>query len=79
MKPHLDFEKPLVELEERIEALKQAGRGRRLRHETDLKKLEARALKLRKKIYTGLTRWQKTQLSRHPHPEHLHRIRGAPR
>jgi acetyl-CoA carboxylase carboxyl transferase subunit alpha len=66
MKPHLDFEKPLVELEERIAALRQARRGHRSRYEAQLKKLEASARKLRKKIYGGLSRWQKTQLSRHP-------------
>ncbi len=65
MKPCLDFEKPLVELEERIEALRRSAPGR-ASAQAELRSLEARAERLRSKIFAGLTSWQKTQLSRHP-------------
>jgi len=65
MKPCLDFEKPLVELEERIEALRGSAPGRPSA-QAELRALEARAERLRARIYAGLTSWQKTQLSRHP-------------
>ena len=66
MKPHLDFEKPLVELEQRIEILRRARGAAATRQQRELEKLENRATKLRNKIYGGLSSWQKTQLSRHP-------------
>jgi acetyl-CoA carboxylase carboxyl transferase subunit alpha len=66
MKPTLDFEKPLAEMEERIEALRHAASGAGPRVRGELRALEEKAEKLRRKIYSGLTSWQKTQLSRHP-------------
>ena len=66
MKPHLDFEEPLVEIEERIEDLRAAAVGGDPRAKDEMRRLEAKAEKLRAKIYSGLTSWQKTQLARHP-------------
>jgi acetyl-CoA carboxylase carboxyl transferase subunit alpha len=62
---HLDFERPLVELEQRIHELKaiamhEAG------IELQIRKLEDRAERLRREIYDDLSVWQKVQLSRHP-------------
>jgi acetyl-CoA carboxylase carboxyl transferase subunit alpha len=62
---HLDFEKPIVELEERIRELRLYGVGD-VGFEAELLKLEERAVSLSKKIYADLTIWQKVQLSRHP-------------
>lgn len=60
---HLEFEKPLVELEERIRALKAvSGDG----IDAQLRKLEERAQRLSRDIYEDLSVWQKVQLSRHP-------------
>src|SRR5688500_13817007 len=62
---HLDFERPLVELEQRIHELKAIAM-----HEQgidlQIRKLEDRAEKLRREIYDDLSVWQKVQLSRHP-------------
>jgi acetyl-CoA carboxylase carboxyl transferase subunit alpha len=62
---HLDFEKPLVELEERIRELKVYG-VRETGFEGELRRLEERVEHLQREIYGQLTVWQKVQLSRHP-------------
>ncbi|NQV74273.1 acetyl-CoA carboxylase carboxyltransferase subunit alpha [bacterium] len=63
----LDFEKPLFELEQKLEEM------RAIRNEdasTELKKsltaLESRVEELRVSIYNNLTRWQRVQIARHP-------------
>jgi len=60
----LPFEKPLVELERRLQELKEFGSGSRVQGE--IKKLEKRTHKLRDEIFRGLSRWQVVQLARHP-------------
>src|SRR5262245_49046626 len=60
----LDFERPLVELENKIAALKALAGGELLAAE--IKVLEKRASRLRAEIFAKLTPWQKVQLSRHP-------------
>lgn len=62
---HLDFEKPLVDLEERIRNLKSLS-GTEGGIDAQVRKLEQRAKKLQQDIYDDLTVWQKVQLSRHP-------------
>ena len=60
----LDFEKPIVELEQKIEEMsKYAGS---LDIAEEVKALEEKALHLRQDIFSKLTRWQKVQLARHP-------------
>jgi len=60
----LDFEKPLVELEQKIRELKEYS-TEKVDFSTEIKKLEKKADKLREEIFTNLTRWQRTQLARH--------------
>jgi acetyl-CoA carboxylase carboxyl transferase subunit alpha len=62
---HLEFEKPLVELEDRIRELKVYG-VRDTGFEGELRRLEERVEHLQREIYDQLTVWQKVQLSRHP-------------
>ena len=67
---YLDFEKPLVELEEQIEELKAvAGDGTQFAGQ--LAELEDRARRLRAEIFHELSPWQKVQLSRHPSRPYL--------
>lgn len=63
---HLDFEAPLVELEQRIEALKAVSDEAVDGIAEQIEQLEARARELRGSLYAELTVWQKVQLSRHP-------------
>ena len=69
--PWLDFEKPVVELEQKIAELKSHAQGENLAIEKELAPLEARAEKLRHKVYDNLTRYQRVQLARHPRRPYL--------
>jgi len=62
----LDFEKPLVELEEKLAEMRQLNEETQedLSHEIDA--LEERVDTLRTSIYRNLTRWQRVQIARHP-------------
>jgi acetyl-CoA carboxylase carboxyl transferase subunit alpha len=64
--PWLDFERPLVELEKKIEELRLIAGNGDLALGAELKQLEKRAEKLREDIYRRLTPYQKVQLARHP-------------
>ncbi len=57
----LDFEKPIVELEEKIRELS-GVQG----IDDELERLKEQCEKLKKKVYSNLTRWQRVQLARHP-------------
>jgi len=63
--PMLDFERPVVELERKIEELVRVSGGATELH-PQITLLEARARELQQKIFAELTPWQKVQLSRHP-------------
>jgi len=61
----LPFEKPLVELLDRVAKLRASlGQDPTLRHE--LERMEAQAAQVARVIFAGLNPWQKVQLSRHP-------------
>ncbi|MBI1804273.1 MAG: acetyl-CoA carboxylase carboxyltransferase subunit alpha [Ignavibacteriae bacterium] len=60
----LEFEKPIIELEQKIEELRKYSDS--LDVEEEIHDLEENVRQLQKSIYTGLTRWQKVQLARHP-------------
>ena len=64
----LDFEEPLLELENRIAALQAEDDSPRVREE--IAKLEERLHRQRQKTYASLTAWQRTQLARHPKRPH---------
>jgi len=61
----LEFEKPLLELERKIDELKQLSSGGTADFGDELTKLERKARKLQTEIFSDLTRWQVVQLSRH--------------
>lgn len=60
----LDFEKPIVELEQKIEEMRRVVDELDIAPEIDA--LERKVDDLRSSVYTNLTRWQKVQLARHP-------------
>ncbi|MCH7761526.1 acetyl-CoA carboxylase carboxyltransferase subunit alpha [candidate division TA06 bacterium] len=62
----LDFERPIVELERHIEELRIIGTQGEFEVKEEIERLEKKAVKLRKEVYTNLTPWQRVQLSRHP-------------
>src|SRR5207237_217897 len=69
--PWLDFERPIVELEVKIQDIRAHAAGTDLALEKELAALEARAEKLRHKVYDNLTRYQRVQLARHPKRPYL--------
>ncbi|MBD3334928.1 MAG: acetyl-CoA carboxylase carboxyltransferase subunit alpha [Candidatus Eisenbacteria bacterium] len=62
----LDFEKPLLELERRLDDLRAFASQEEIEVSEEMARLEKKADRLRRKIYTSLTRWQRVQLARHP-------------
>ncbi len=62
----LEFERPVVELEEKIHEMREYALSSGLELDDDIKRLEKKAGQLRKEIYSNLTRWQRVQLARHP-------------
>lgn len=63
---YLEFERPLEELEIKIEELKRLSNGREIDISWEIKKLEKKVKDLRSEIYSSLTPWQKTLIARHP-------------
>jgi len=62
----LDFEKPVLELEQKIHELREHARERGLDATNELADLERKAEALRREVYSGLTAYQRVQLARHP-------------
>jgi acetyl-CoA carboxylase carboxyl transferase subunit alpha len=63
----LEFEKPIVELQRKINELKKFTTDKRIDLSGEIKRLEDKLEHLRKDIYGKMTPWQRVQLSRHPH------------
>lgn len=62
----LDFEKPVVELEKKIEELRSLGAANKVDFSKEIEGLEKKCDELKKEIFGNLTPWQKVQLARHP-------------
>jgi acetyl-CoA carboxylase carboxyl transferase subunit alpha len=70
MRAFLDFEKPLAELEGKIEELRHLASGGDLNIAAEVDKLEAKAGRLLRQTFAKLTPLQKVQLARHPDRPH---------
>lgn len=62
----LDFEQPVAELEAKIEELRRVGFDNAINISEEIARLEEKSRKLTESIFSKLTSWQITQLSRHP-------------
>ncbi|MFY9655188.1 MAG: acetyl-CoA carboxylase carboxyltransferase subunit alpha [Methylocystis sp.] len=72
MRSYLDFEKPVADLETKVEELKQlTSQGDAVSIAEELSKLEAKAAKALSDLYAALTPWQKIQVARHPERPHF--------
>jgi acetyl-CoA carboxylase carboxyl transferase subunit alpha len=71
MRSYLDFEKPVAELEAKVEELRamQAG-GDAIAIGEEINRIEGKAAQALEEIYGSLTPWQKTQVARHPQRPH---------
>jgi acetyl-CoA carboxylase carboxyl transferase subunit alpha len=71
MRSYLDFEKPVAELEAKIEELRALQEGDNpVEVNEEITRLEAKAAQALKELYASLTPWQKTQVARHPQRPH---------
>jgi acetyl-CoA carboxylase carboxyl transferase subunit alpha len=68
---YLDFERPIVDLENKLEQLRLADDGTDKSLQEEAGKLEKKIAKIRKETFSNLTRWQITQLARHPNRPYM--------
>ena len=67
MKIHpLEFEKPIIELEEKLADLKQHSRDNDINFDAEVRRMEAKLEETKKQIYLNLTAWERVQIARHP-------------
>ncbi|MBI4226717.1 MAG: acetyl-CoA carboxylase carboxyltransferase subunit alpha, partial [Candidatus Omnitrophica bacterium] len=62
----LDFERPILELERKIEELKALSQNKGLNVGDEIARFERKLAAARKEVYAALTPWQRVQLARHP-------------
>lgn len=63
---HLDFERPILELEKKISDMRDFSVGENIEMGGEIASMQKKIDKLRQDIYKNLNRWQKVQISRHP-------------
>ncbi len=61
----LEFEKPIADLEQKLQEMKDLAKGRNIDLTSDIASLEEKIHALKKETFENLTRWQRVQLSRH--------------
>jgi acetyl-CoA carboxylase carboxyl transferase subunit alpha len=68
MKHQLDFEKPIIELQRKLEELRKHPETHSLgvSFEEEIEQIERKIIDTRKQIFSHLTAWQRVQLARHP-------------
>ena len=62
----LDFERPIAELEAKIEELRHVGNDSEVNLSEEISAMQAKSSKLTEEIFSKLTAWQVSQLARHP-------------
>src|SRR6266404_4239185 len=71
MRSYLDFEKPVAELEAKVEELRAMQAGDDAANIADeIARLQTKAAQALRDLYAELTPWQKTQVARHPQRPH---------
>jgi acetyl-CoA carboxylase carboxyl transferase subunit alpha len=71
MATFLDFEKPLAELDARVNELRDTAAAGSVNIDAEIEKLQAKSERLLRETYGRLTPWQKTQVARHPERPHF--------
>ncbi|MDP2941845.1 MAG: acetyl-CoA carboxylase carboxyltransferase subunit alpha [Candidatus Omnitrophota bacterium] len=62
----LDFEKPILELEKKIQEIKSFDSNKKIDLSSEVKRLEDKLVHLKERTYANLTAWQRVQIARHP-------------
>jgi acetyl-CoA carboxylase carboxyl transferase subunit alpha len=71
MRSYLNFEKPVADLEAKVEELRAVASNGAAPIGEEVTRLEAKAAKALADLYAGLTPWQKTMVARHPQRPHF--------
>ncbi|QIT55581.1 acetyl-CoA carboxylase carboxyltransferase subunit alpha [Aquisalimonas sp. 2447] len=66
----LDFERPIAELEAKIDELRYVGDDNDLNINEEIRRLQDKSVTLTEQIFSNLTSWQVAQLARHPQRPH---------
>jgi acetyl-CoA carboxylase carboxyl transferase subunit alpha len=61
----LDFEKPIVELEQKLNDLRGHSRENNVNLDPEVRRMETKIEEMKKSVYTNLTAWQRVQIARH--------------
>ena len=61
----LDFEKPIVELEQKLGELRGHSRENNVNLDPEVRRMEAKIEEMKKHVYSRLTAWQRVQIARH--------------
>lgn len=77
MQHFLDFERPIAELEAKIEELRHLSSVGDINIAEEVSRLQTKATRILKQTYTELTPWQKVQVARHPDRPHFLNYVGA--
>lgn len=62
----LEFEKPIVELEEKLADLRRHSRANDLDFDSEVRRMEQKLDTMRRDIYENLSAWERVQIARHP-------------
>ncbi len=62
----LEFERPIVELEEKLADLKKHSRANDINFEAEVRRMEEKLEATKRDIYSNLTAWERVQIARHP-------------
>jgi acetyl-CoA carboxylase carboxyl transferase subunit alpha len=66
MKTSFDFEKPIADLQQQVEKVKQVAEKTKVDMSATLKELDEKIEETKQAVYSNLTGWQQVQISRHP-------------
>ena len=64
--PGLDFERPIIELERKVEELKGFTAHKDIDISGEIARLEEKLVHIKKDVYDNLSPWQRVQIARHP-------------
>jgi acetyl-CoA carboxylase carboxyl transferase subunit alpha len=62
----LDFEKPIAELEKKLEEFKRHSRAQDIDFDPEVQRMQAKIEETKREVYSRLSAWQRVQIARHP-------------
>ena len=62
----LEFERPILELQAKIQELRQVAQAGQVDFSSEIARLERKVARLQEEVFANLTAWQRTQIARHP-------------